>query len=58
MALVAAVEFTFAFSSALGGGEIKIVTGGSGCSDYDKDLSGTVTFPSTNGWDVFTTLEM
>jgi len=55
---VGAIDFHFSVSSPLVVGRFHVVTGGSGCSDYDKDLSGEVTVPYTGGWEVYLSLEM
>lgn len=59
IAPVAAVDFEFFVASPDGrNGRFNVVTGGSGCTDYDKDLSGEVAVGSTGGWGVFEPLHV
>ena len=52
-------DFDFVVAAPPGqSGSFRIVTGGSGCSDFTIDLSGLVTVGSTGGWCVFKTISV
>lgn len=39
-------------------GKFRVVTGGTGCDNYTKDLTGEVEVPFTGGWASFNELAM
>lgn len=52
-------DFAFQVASPPGvSGSLRVVSGGTGCDDYDTDLSGLVTVESTGGWALFAPLLM
>ncbi|CAN0304217.1 unnamed protein product [Ascophyllum nodosum] len=56
---VSKFNFTFLVAAPSGrSGELQVVAGGSGCSDYDTDLSGVVSVLSTGSWTNFEPLEV
>ena len=49
-----AFDFSFQVASPPGvSGSLRVVSGGTGCDDYETDLSGLVSVESTGGWDLF-----
>lgn len=54
-----AYDFNFVVAAAPGRNpSLRVVAGGSDCTDYDKDLSGLVEIPSTAGWDDYQTISV
>lgn len=51
---VESVFFSFRVSSADGLGSFRIVAGGTGCDNFDTDLSGLVAVPNTGGKNRYT----
>ncbi|CAM9216242.1 unnamed protein product [Ascophyllum nodosum] len=50
--------FSFEVAAPASSGQLQIVASGTDCDNYDTDLSGVVTVPSTGGWNVFESLDI
>ena len=57
-AAVDAFDFSFLVSAPTDDGSFRVVSGGTGCGDYETDLSGLVEVPSTGGWANYADLPM